>query len=93
VLVPGPEPAGPAARHVHPGHHRVLAADAADQVDGPGDQHPPEVGRLALAEQLGPGLDGHLGAAGGQLGQLPVGQAVEDGQAAQVLGAHQTVAR
>src|SRR5215212_6761876 len=62
VLVPGAEPAGPAAGYVHPRHHQVLAADAADEVDGALDQHPPEVGLLALAEQLRPDHDGHLGA-------------------------------
>ena len=45
-------------RHVHPGHHRVLAADVADEVDGAVDQQqPPEVRVLALAEQVDPGLD------------------------------------
>jgi hypothetical protein len=48
---------------------------------------------LALAEQLDPGLDADLGAAIDQLGQLLVGQAVEDGQGPQVVEAHQTVAR
>ena len=93
VLVPGAEPAGPAAGHVHPGHHGVLAADMADEVDGPVDQQPPEVGVLALAEQVDPGLDADLGAARGQLGQLAVAEAVEDGQRAEIVGAHQIVAR
>jgi len=93
VLVPGPEAAGPAAGHVHPGDHGVLAADVADEVDGPVDQQPPEIGAFALAEQVDPGLHGDLGAALGQLGELPVGQAVEDGQEAQVVEAHQIVAR
>ena len=62
VLVPGPEPAGPAAGHVHPGDDGVLAADVPDQVDGAVDQHPPEVGVLALAEQRRrPGSIGDLG--------------------------------
>ena len=93
MLVPGAEPAGPATRHVHPADHGVLAADVADQVDGAVDQHPPEVRVLALAEQLDPGLDPHLGAAREQLGELVVGQAVEDAQRAQVVDAHQIVAR
>ena len=33
VLVPGPEAAGPASRHVHRADHGVLATDVADQVD------------------------------------------------------------
>ena len=63
MLVPGPEPAGPAARHVHPPDHGVLTADVAHQVDGSVDEHPPVVGVLALAEQLDAGLDANLGAA------------------------------
>jgi hypothetical protein len=94
VLVPGAEATGPAAGHIHPGDHGVLAADVADEVDGAVDQHPPEVGVLALAEQVDPGLDGDLGATLGQLGQLAVAQAVEDGQRAELVGAHhQMVAR
>ena len=93
VLVPGAEPAGPAARHVHPGDDGVLAADVADEVDGAVDQHPPEVGVLALAEQLDAGLDRDLGAALDQLGELVVGQAVEDAQRAELVDAHQIVAR
>jgi hypothetical protein len=93
VLVPGAEPARPAAGHVHPGDHGVLAADVADEVDGAGDQQPPEVGVLALPEQDDPGLDADLGAALDQLAELLVGQAVEDAQRAEVGGAHQVVAR
>jgi hypothetical protein len=93
VLVPGAEPAGPAARHVHPRDHGVLAADVADEVDGALDEQPPEVRVLPLAEQVDPGLDADLGAALDQLGQLRVGQAVEDGQGAELVGAHQMVAR
>ena len=93
MLVPGPEPAGPAAGHVHPGHHGVLAAGAADEIDGTLHEQPPEVGRLALAEQVNAGLDGDLGPTLGQLGELGVGQAVEDRQGAELAGAHQTVAR
>jgi hypothetical protein len=93
VLVPGAEAAGPAAGHVHPGDNGVLAADVADEVDGAGDQHPPEVGVLALAEQVDAGLDADLGPALGQLAELVVGQAVEDGQRAELVDAHQIVAR
>ena len=93
MLVPGPEAAGPAARHVHPGDDRVLAADVADEVDGPVDQQPPVVGVLALMEQLDPGLDGELGPALDQLGQLVVAEAVEDAERAELLGPHQIVAR
>lgn len=93
MLIPGAEPAGPAAGYVHPRHHQVLAADAADEVDGALDQHPPEVCLLALAEQLRSGLDGHLGAGFDQLGELPVGQALENRQGAELLDPHQIVAR
>ena len=48
---------------------------------------------LALAEEVDPGLDGHLGAARDQLRELLVGQAVEEAQRAQVVDAHQIVAR
>jgi hypothetical protein len=93
VLVPGAEPTGPAARHVHPRDHGVLAADVADEVDGPVEEHPPEVGVLALAEQVGSGLDANLGTALDQFSELIVGQAVEDAQRAELLDAHQIVAR
>jgi len=93
VLVPGPETAGPAARHVHPRDHGVLAADVADEVDGTVDQHPPEIRVLTFAEQIDPGLDANFGAALDQLGELIVGQAVEDAQRAGLVDAHQIVAR
>jgi hypothetical protein len=65
----------------------------ADQVDGAVDQQPPEVGVGALTEQLDPGLDADLGAAPDQLGELVVAEAVEDRQRAQLVDAHQIVAR
>ena len=65
----------------------------ADEVDGAVDEHPPEVGVLALAEQLDAGLDRDLGAALDQLGELLVGQAVEEAERAEVVDAHQIVAR
>jgi hypothetical protein len=93
VLVPGAEPARPAAWHVHPPDHGVLAADAAHELDRPVHEHPPEVGVLALVEQDDAGLDANLGTGLGQLGELAVGQAVEKADRAEFAGAHQTVAR
>ena len=63
MLVPGPEPAGPPARHIHPADHGVLTADVAHQVDRAVDEHPPEVRVLTLVEQLDTRLDADLGTA------------------------------
>ena len=93
MLVPSPEPARPAARHVQPRHHGLLAADAAHEVDGTLDEHPPEVRVLALPEQIDPGLHPHLRAALDQLGKLFVRHAFEDAERAQLVDAHQIVAR
>ncbi len=93
VLVPGAKPAGPASGHIHPGDHGVLAADVPDEVDRPVHEQPPEVGMITLAEQQDAGLDRHLGAAGDQLGELGVGQSVEDPQRTKIGDLHQTVAR
>jgi hypothetical protein len=93
VLVPGAKAPGPAAGGVHPADHDVLAADVADQVQRTVDEDPPEVRVLALAEQLDAGLDVHLGAGRDEVGELVVGHAVEDAQAAQVVDSHQIVAR
>ena len=93
VLVPGAEPAGPAARDVHPGDDVVLPADMADEVDGAVDEQPPEVRALSLAEQVDPGLDRYLGTALDQLGELVVAEAVEEAERAELVGAHQIVAR
>jgi hypothetical protein len=93
VLVPGAEPAGPAARDVHPGDHAVLPADMADEVDGAVDEQPPEVGVLALAEQVDPGLDLDLGPALDQLAELVVAEAVKEAELAELVDAHQIVAR
>ena len=64
VLIPGAEPAGPAARLVHPSDDDVLTTDVAHELEGPVDEHPPVVGVLALAEEHGARLDGDLGAGG-----------------------------
>ena len=93
VLVPGAEPAGPAARHVHIPDHGVLAADVAHEVDGTLDEHPPEVSVLALAEQIDAGLDANLGTALDQLRELAVSQAVEEAEGSKLAGAHHIVAR
>jgi hypothetical protein len=93
VLVPGAEPAGPAARDVHPGDDVVLPADMTDEVDGTVDEQPPEVRALSLVEQLDPGLDLHLGPALDQLGELVVAEAVEEAERTELVDAHQIVAR
>jgi len=93
VFVPGAEPAGPAAGHVHLPDHSVLAADVVHQVHGTVNEHPPIVRALALVKQLDAGLDTNLGTAPGQFRQLVVGQPVEQAERAKLVGAHQIVAR
>jgi len=93
VLVPGPEPAGPTARHIHSPHLGLLAADAAPQGDGTVDEHPPEVGRLALAEQVDIRLDAQLRSGTDQFPELDVRQAVEEAETAYVVELHQIVVR
>jgi len=85
VLVPGAEPAGPAARRVHPRDQGVLAADVADELDGAVDEQPPVVRVLTLAEQLDPGLDANFATALDQFSELLVAQAIEDAQRAELL--------
>ena len=80
MLVPGPEPARPAAWHVHSPDHGVLTADVTHQVDRAVHEHPPVVGMLALAEQHNAGLDANLRSARHQLRQLIVRQTVKDGK-------------
>ena len=92
MLIPGAEPPGPAARHVHPPHHGVLTADVAQEVYGTINKHPPEVRVLPLKEQIDARLDAHLGTAPGQFRELIVGQAVEKADSAKLVGAHHTVA-
>jgi hypothetical protein len=93
VLVPGPEPTGPLAPDLHGRHHRLLVPDPPDQVDAPVEQQPPVVGGPPLVEELLPRLEVDLVAGGGQLGDLLVGEPVEQRGAAQVVVEHQTVAR
>ena len=75
----------PSARHIHPGHHGVLAANMPDEINGTVDEHPPEVRMLALVEQIDAGLDGNLSAALDQIGELIICQAVEDAQRAKII--------
>ncbi len=93
VLVPGAETAGPPARHIHSRDHSVFAANMANEVDGAVDQHPPEVGLLALMKQLETGLNPDLSTALDQISELIICQAVEDAQRAKIIHAHQIVAR
>ena len=65
----------------------------ADEVDGAVDEQPPEVGALSLAEQVDPGLDRDLGPALDQLAELVVAEAVKEAERAELVDAHQIVAR
>jgi hypothetical protein len=65
----------------------------ADEVDGAVDEQPPVVRVLALVEQVDAGLDADFGTARDQLGELIVGQAVEDAERAELVDPHQMVAR
>ena len=93
VLVPGPEAAGPLPRLGHRPQCCLLLPHLADEADGALEQDPPGVRGAAFVEQdlvrdelvLLAGLE--------QLGQLLIGEPVEDRQGAKVLEAHQIVAR
>ena len=85
VLVPRPEAAGPLAGVLHRRHDRFLVADPPDEVDPPGQQHPPVVGRAALVEQPHAGVVRHLLARRREVGHLLVGEAVEDRDRAQLV--------
>jgi hypothetical protein len=92
MVVPGLEPAGPSPRRVHPADHDLLAATPHD-VDGTVYQHPPVVRVFSLVPQVDARLHFDLGAAPHELAQLLVGQPVEEADRAEVLDAHQIVAR
>ena len=64
----------------------------AQQVDSTVNEHPPEVRVLTLAEQIDAGLDADLGAALGQFRELIVGQAAEQADNPQLVGAYHIVA-
>ncbi len=91
--VPGPEPTGPLPGRVHPGQHRLLVPDPADQADRTLQQHPPVLGRPRLDEQLVPGLERHPLAGGLELSQLTVVQAVEQRDGAQLVSPHPATVR
>jgi hypothetical protein len=65
----------------------------ANEVNGAVDQHPPEVGMLALMEQVDARLDADLSAVLDQLSKLIICQALEDAQGAKIIDSHQIVAR
>jgi hypothetical protein len=65
----------------------------ADEVDSTVDEQPPEVRALALAEQIDPRFDANFGTALDQFSQLIVAQAFEDAERAELVDAHQIVAR
>jgi hypothetical protein len=64
----------------------------AQQVDSTVNEHPPEVRVLTLAEQIDAGLDADLGTALGQFRELVVGQAAEQAESPELVGAHHIVA-
>ena len=72
----------------------LLAADLADEVDAPVDEHPPGLGGLPLLEQLRPRVEGHLGADGEQQAcSWSSSLAVEENRAAEIVEFHHVVAR
>ena len=93
MLVPGAEPTGPPAGRVHRTEHGLLAADVPHQVEPALDEHPPEVGRLALAERLVTGAEAHLLAGREQRAELVVGIRSNRLERAQVGELHHMVAR
>src|SRR5262249_11505189 len=93
VFVEGAEPAGPVARHVPLPDNRILAADVAQEVDRPVDEHPPVVCVRTLVEQLDPGLDVNLDTARDQFGELAASQAVEEAERVKLVDKHQIVPR
>ena len=93
VLVPGTKAARPATRNIDPRDHRVFATNMADEINSAVDEHPPEIRRLTLVEQVDAGLDLDLSTVGDQVGKLIIGQAVEDAQRAKIIDMHQIVAR
>jgi hypothetical protein len=62
------------------------------EVDGTIDEHPPEVCRFTLEEEIGAGLDENLGTPRGQLRELAVGQPVEEADRAKLVGVRHVVA-
>ena len=92
--VPGVEAAGPHARAVHRHHDDgFFAAGLAHQVDAAVHEHPPRLGGLALVEQLHAFVEADLLAGREELGELLVGERLEEEERAQVVDVHQIVAR
>ena len=80
MLVPRAKPARPTPGHIHSCDHGVLATNMTDQIDGPVDQHPPEVRILTLIEQIDARLDANLRTVIDQIAELIICQALEDAQ-------------
>ena len=59
----------------------------------PVEQQPPELGRLAAAEHLVAGLEGHLVASRGELRELALVEPRQQRKHPQLVDDHQTVAR
>ena len=93
MLIPGPEASGPLPGLGHRPQCSLFLAHLANQADRALEQDPPAVRGVTFVEQdlvrdelvLLAGLE--------QLGQLWIGQPGEDRQGAEVLEAHQIVAR
>ena len=86
-------PAQTPGRSVGDQNDGFLAAGLAHQIDPAVDQHPPELGRCALVEQLLPFVEADLLAGREQRAQLVVGQPLEQEQVSEVVDVHQVVAR
>src|SRR5882672_3767891 len=93
MLVPGAEPPGPSARHIHPSHHGVLRTDMAQKVDSTVNEHPPEVRVLTFSEQIDASLDLDLGTTLSQFRELIVCQAAEQADSPKFVGPHHIAAR
>ena len=78
---------------VHRGDNGFFPSGAAQQLDPPVEQHPPEVGGVALAEEHIAVRESHLIAGSDQFEQLLVAEPVEQEDGAQVVDVHQIVAR
>jgi hypothetical protein len=64
-----------------------------DEIDGAFDQQPPKVCMISLVKEIDTWLNGNFSSALDQIGELIICQAVEDAQRAELISAHQIVAR
>jgi hypothetical protein len=68
-------------------------ADPPHEVDPAVEQHPPVVGRPSLVEEVFTRLEEHLLPRSGEVGDLLVGEPVEEREGPEVVVQHQMVAR